>query len=95
MSAMGRFANRTVIVTGGGGGIGAASCLRFAGEGARVAVFDIDIAATEKVVAQIQAAGGTAATFRCDIANREQVNAAIAASELAFGPVAVLVNNAG
>jgi 2-hydroxycyclohexanecarboxyl-CoA dehydrogenase len=90
-----RFANRTVIVTGGGAGIGAATCLRFAGEGARVAVFDIDIESAQKIVAQIHAAGGTAASFHCDIANREQVSAAVAASEAALGPVDVLVNNAG
>ena len=90
-----RFDNRMVIVTGGGGGIGGATCLRFAREGARVAVLDLSLPAAEKVAAQICAAGGAAQAFRCDITERAEVDAALAATEAAFGPVDVLVNNAG
>ena len=50
-----RFDNQTVIVTGGGGGIGGATCRRFAGEGAVVAVFDLNLDAAEKVAAGIRA----------------------------------------
>ena len=50
---MKRFANRTVVVTGGGGGIGGATCRRFAGEGAKVAVFDLNLNAAKKVAGEI------------------------------------------
>ena len=50
---MKRFDNQTVVVTGGGGGIGGATCRRFGNEGARVAVFDLNLEAAEKVAAFI------------------------------------------
>jgi 2-hydroxycyclohexanecarboxyl-CoA dehydrogenase len=90
-----RFEARTVIVTGGGGGIGGATCRRFAAEGARVAVFDINLEAATTVADAIVAAGGQAAAFACDITDRSTVDAALAAAEARLGPVAVLVNNAG
>jgi 2-hydroxycyclohexanecarboxyl-CoA dehydrogenase len=92
---MQRFSDKTVIVTGGGGGIGGAACHRFASEGANVAVFDMNLASAEKVAASIAAAGGKAQAFACDITQRDQVDAAIAATQAAFGGIDVLVNNAG
>ena len=92
---MQRFEDRTVIVTGGGGGIGGAACRRFAAEGARVAVLDLDLDAAEKVAAEIRTTGGRAAALRCDITERAEVDAALAAAEARLGPVDVLVNNAG
>lgn len=92
---MQRFQDRTVIVTGGGGGIGGASCRRFGAEGAKVAVFDLNLEAADAVAAGIRAEGGQAQAFRCDITDRGQVDAALAQAEAAFGPVDVLVNNAG
>lgn len=92
---MKRFEDKTIIVTGGGGGIGGATCLRLAAEGAKLAVFDRDLAAAEKTVAAVQAAGGKAAAFACDITDRAAVDAAVAATEAQLGPVDVLVNNAG
>ncbi|MBX3634196.1 MAG: 2-hydroxycyclohexanecarboxyl-CoA dehydrogenase [Rubrivivax sp.] len=92
---MQRFQDQTVIVTGGGGGIGGATCRRFAAEGARVAVFDLNLDAAEKVAAAIRDTGGRAQAFRCDITDRDSVNAAVAAAEAQLGPVDVLVNNAG
>jgi 2-hydroxycyclohexanecarboxyl-CoA dehydrogenase len=87
--------DKVVIITGGGGGIGSATCRRFAEAGARVAVFDIDLAAAQRVVAAISEAGGTARAFACDITDHAAVIAAVAATEEALGPVGVLVNNAG
>lgn len=87
--------DRVVIVTGGGGGIGGATCRRFAEEGALVAVFDIDAGAAGRVAADIAAAGGTARAFACDITDHDAVVASVAAAEAALGPVGVLVNNAG
>ncbi len=92
---MKRFGNRTVVVTGGGGGIGGATCRRFAQEAARVAVFDRNIEAAEKVAASIRANSGTAEAFRCDITDRASVDAAVTAAESRLGPIDVLVNNAG
>lgn len=92
---MANVAGKTVIVTGGGGGIGGATCRLFAAQGANVAVFDMNIEAASKVAATIEAAGGTAAAFECDITNRTAVDAAVAATEAKLGPVDILVNNAG
>jgi 2-hydroxycyclohexanecarboxyl-CoA dehydrogenase len=92
---MSRFESKTVVVTGGGGGIGGATCRRFAGEGAKVAVFDLNPDAAEKVAAQIRADGGQAQAFRCDITDRASVDAAVAATLEQLGPIDVLVNNAG
>ena len=92
---MNRFDNQTVIVTGGGGGIGGATCRRFGKEGARVAVFDLNLDAAEKVAAGIRAEGGRAQAFRCDITDRASVDAAVVAAEKDLGPIDVLVNNAG
>lgn len=92
---MQRFDGKTVIVTGGGGGIGGATCRRFASEGAQVAVFDMNLDAAEQVAADIRATGGRAAAFACNITDRAQVDAAVAATEAQLGPIAVLVNNAG
>lgn len=89
------FESRHVIVTGGGGGIGSATVRRFVAQGAQVSVFDRDLAGAEKVADAVTAAGGSAKAFACDIADRQQVEQGVAASIDAFGPIAVLVNNAG
>lgn len=92
---MKRFEGKTVIVTGGGGGIGGAACRRFALEGGKLAVFDMNIEAAQRVASDIVAAGGLAAAFRCDITDRAEVDAALAGAEEQLGPVDVLINNAG
>ena len=92
---MQRFEGKTVAVTGGGGGIGGATCRRFASEGARVAVLDLNPDAAGRVADAIRAAGGQAQAFRCDITDRASVDAAVAAAEESLGPIDVLVNNAG
>jgi 2-hydroxycyclohexanecarboxyl-CoA dehydrogenase len=87
--------NKTVIVTGGGGGIGGAACRRFGEAGSRVAVFDINLESAAKTAAEITQAGGVAEAFHCDITDHEGVKAAVAAAEAALGPISILVNNAG
>lgn len=92
---MRRLSGRIAIVTGGGGGIGGATCRRLAREGAAVGVLDLDQEAAAAVAAAIEAKGGRALALRCDITRREEVDAAVAAVESGLGPVDVLVNNAG
>jgi 2-hydroxycyclohexanecarboxyl-CoA dehydrogenase len=92
---MSKFQGKTVVVTGGAGGIGSATCKRFAEAGAKVAVFDLSLEAANKVAEEIKAAGGQAAGFQCDITQRDQVDAAVAATTETLGPIDVLVNNAG
>lgn len=92
---MQRFADKVAVVTGGGGGIGGATCHRLAQEGASVAVFDRDLAAARRVAEAIGLLGGCATAFKCDITRREEVDAAVEAVETQLGPIEVLVNNAG
>lgn len=92
---MKRYENQTAIVTGGGGGIGGATCRRLAAEGATVAVFDMNLEAAESVAQGIRDAGGQAQAFRCDITDRAGVDQAVADTIAAFGPIDTLVNNAG
>lgn len=91
---MARFDGQHVVVTGGGGGIGGATCRRFAGEGARVTVLDKQQGAAQAVVDAIVAAGGTAQAVACDITDRASVDAAVQQAEQ-WGAIDVLVNNAG
>ncbi|MGC2826011.1 MAG: glucose 1-dehydrogenase [Pseudolabrys sp.] len=89
------LSDKVVIVTGGGGGIGTATCQRFAQEGAKVAVFDIDADSGRRTAAQITEAGGKAEAFACDITEHAACQRAVSAAELAMGPIDILVNNAG
>lgn len=89
------LSGKVVIVTGGGGGIGGATCRRFAEEGAKVAVFDINEAAAQKVAEAITSAGGQAEAIACDITDHEAAAAAVAGVVARHGRVDVLVNNAG
>lgn len=86
---------KVAVITGGGGGIGGATCKRFAEEGVKVAVLDRNLEAAQVVADAITAVGGTARAFACDITDRAGVDAAIAAVEAALGPIDILVNNAG
>jgi 2-hydroxycyclohexanecarboxyl-CoA dehydrogenase len=87
--------DKVVVITGGGGGIGGATCKRFAEAGSKVAVLDIVLDTAERTALTITSTGGTAKAFTCDITSYEAVQAAVAGVEAAFGPIDVLVNNAG
>lgn len=86
---------KVALVTGAAAGIGAAICRRFAADGMAVGVLDLKRENAQKVVDEITAAGGKAVALAADVSNREQVRAALQELRAAFGPVTVVVNNAG
>jgi all-trans-retinol dehydrogenase (NAD+) len=85
----------TVLVTGGGSGIGRLMALGAAGRGARVVIWDLDAAAGERVRDRIRSLGGVAHSFAVNVADRDQVRSAAAETLRAVDRVDVLVNNAG
>lgn len=91
---MGRLNGKIAIVTGAGRGIGRATAKLFASEGAKVAVVSLTPANVDTVVADIEAAGGTAIGVVADISNADQIKAATEKTAAAFGRIDILVNNA-
>lgn len=88
--------NKVVIVTGGANGIGRATALRFAQEGARVAAWDVNDAAAAALLADLEAAGASAALFRkVDVTDTESVQAGVDEIMSRWNRLDVLVNNAG
>ena len=85
-----RLEGRTALVTGGGSGIGAATCRRLAAEGARVAVTDLNADSAGEVAAEV-----SGASFELDVRSTESIRSALSAAESELGPIDVLVNNAG
>ncbi len=90
-----RLHNKSIIVTGSGGGIGEGIARRLAAEGAQVIVNDIHAEPAEKVVAAITRAGGTASFFAADVTKSAEVKALVAAALQRHGRLDVVGNNAG
>ena len=84
-----------MVVTGGGGGIGGATCRRFGEEGAKVAVFDVDAAAGAAVARAIVQNGGNASAFVSNVAKHTDCRKVVRDAEGVLGAIDVLVNNAG
>jgi NAD(P)-dependent dehydrogenase (short-subunit alcohol dehydrogenase family) len=93
--ANGRLEGKVAIVTGGANGIGRATALRFAREGARVAIADLDEAGSEQTLGELRALTDHALGVRCDVGDEASVEAMLAQVEQAWGPINVLFNNAG
>lgn len=90
------FNNQAIIVTGSSQGLGAAIAFAFAASGARVVVhYRSDQSGAESVVAKILEDNGEAISLQANLDNEDEVQSLFGAAESAFGPVAVLINNAG
>ncbi len=90
-----RVAGRVAIVTGAASGIGEASAVRLAEEGAAVICADLNSEGAAKVAADINAAGGRALAYSIDISDSAQCDAIVAKAVEAYGSIDILVNNAG
>jgi len=89
-----KLENRVAVITGAGSGIGRASALEFAREGARVVVADLNLAGALETVRQIEADGGQAIAVETDVARPESVQTLVAQTLETFSQVHVLLNNA-
>ena len=90
-----KLVDKVAIVTGAASGLGKAIAVRYAREGAKVAVADLNGQAADAVAAEIRAAGGQARGVAMDVTSEDAVNAGVAAVVAAYGGVDVLVSNAG
>ncbi|MBK7162568.1 MAG: SDR family oxidoreductase [Sphingomonadales bacterium] len=89
------IAGRTAIITGAASGMGRATAILFASEGAKVAVTDLNQASCDAVVAEIRASGGTANAYALDVSNHDAIKSVVANIASDFGGIDILVNNAG
>lgn len=87
--------NRVALVTGGGAGMGEATCIRLSQAGMSIGVLDINGELAEQVAAGIRNAGGRAVAVTADVTDRQRVEQVVDEIRLSLGPIGVLVNNAG
>ena len=90
-----RFSGKTAIITGAGIGIGRATALQFAREGANVVLVDMNEEAIEKVKNEVEAVGGNALAIKCDISDEESVREVVQKVIDTYGKIDILINNAG
>jgi NAD(P)-dependent dehydrogenase (short-subunit alcohol dehydrogenase family) len=90
-----QFAEKRVVITGAGSGLGRALALRFAHDGWRVAIADLNEAGMQETLALVQQAGGSGFTQRCDVCSANDMAALAERVRQEWGGVDVLVNNAG
>ena len=86
---------RVAVVTGASQGIGEACARRLARDGASVALWDVDVAKAQALAGDLAASGAKTFAQRCDVSKKAEVDAALAGTLQALGPVNALVNNAG
>ncbi|WP_256461508.1 SDR family oxidoreductase [Nocardia noduli] len=87
--------NKSALVMGAGGGVGAATALRFSGEGARVVCADIRLEGAKETVRAIESAGGIAVAVKCDVSDEADAAAAVSAVVEHFGRLDIIFNNVG
>jgi NAD(P)-dependent dehydrogenase (short-subunit alcohol dehydrogenase family) len=90
-----RLQDKVALITGGGSGIGKASCLAFAREGAKVVAVDLKMDTAEATVKEIKDAGGDARAFAADISKAKDSEAMVKFAEDSYGKLNVVFNNAG
>ncbi|MBI5359199.1 MAG: 3-oxoacyl-ACP reductase FabG [Planctomycetes bacterium] len=90
-----RLKDRVALITGAGGGIGEAVAVRFAKEGARVVINDVNPDGANKVADTIKSAGGEAIVIKADVTNKPQVEAMVKEIVGKYGKLDIIVNNAG
>jgi 3-oxoacyl-[acyl-carrier protein] reductase len=90
-----KLAGKVAIITGGARGIGHSTAVKFASDGAKVAVCDINPELTEVTLGEIRALGGEAEGFRVDVTNRGEIASMVAGVMAKWGRVDCVVNNAG
>lgn len=90
-----RLQGKVALVSGGATGMGGASSKLFAAEGAKVIIVDRNLDAAQATATEITKAGGTAIALQADVSKADEVKAAVAKGEEAFGPITVLFNHAG
>jgi NAD(P)-dependent dehydrogenase (short-subunit alcohol dehydrogenase family) len=92
---MGMLENKVAFITGAASGIGAGTALRFAQEGAKIVLADVQAEEGQKLQQEIEAAGGQATYVDCDVSQPEAVQAAISAAVQKFGRLDIVFANAG
>src|SRR5881392_984865 len=90
-----RLANKVALITGGGSGIGKASCLLFAREGAKVVVVDLKKETAEATASEIRGAGGDGRAFAADVSKAADAEGMVRFAEESYGKLNVVFNNAG
>lgn len=90
-----RLANKVALITGGGSGIGKASCLLFAKEGAKVVVVDLNFNTAEATAEAIRQAGGDAKAFAADVSKAKDAEGMVRFAEESYSKLNVVFNNAG
>lgn len=90
-----RLKDKVALITGAGSGIGEATSLRFAEEGARVVICDVDMENAKRVAKEIDTRGGQSLVLKADVSNKNEVEGMMAQVKEHFGRLDILVNNAG
>ena len=90
-----RFSNKVAVITGSGSGIGRATALRFASEGAKVVVSDIDTAGGEETVNMIKKNGGEAFFINVNVTKESDIEEMVKTTVNQYGSLNIIFNNAG
>jgi len=90
-----RLKNKVALITGAGSGIGEATALRFAKEGAKVVICDVDMENAARVAKEIDSRGGESLVLKADVSSKNEVESMMSQIKEHFGKLDILVNNAG